>query len=335
MGTVATILEVPVELEAAVMAGLGTRIDGVVVADPYSRFKRARPSREHPGRSLLAMAAVSPPARRDTLPAVAGVEGYLVDLLDVDAHAALIGHLVDDAVLTTDLEAAQGLASNGWAGTIVTRKGERLDAGALYTVGSAGTDAGPLGRRREIKTLSERLETLLEQHAALEGRLDTTRESQQTARNALDAARTALQQAEILKSTTRKDFIEQLEREHQRAEQMAQRFRDELEQVDVYINEAVQTEADATLALKTAEDNRGDRQKAMADAEERVRSCEAARDAAVSAVHDAKARAMGRNERLLTLKTLLSRLDRQINEIQVRRDRVVLGGGCRAAAHRA
>jgi chromosome segregation protein len=322
LGTVSDLLEVPAELEAAVLAALGMHIDGVVVQDGDGLAAAIEHLSGGVGRTMLALANVEPPTRGAQLPQASGVEGFLGDAIGGGKSAHVVAHLINDAVLVSDLTAANDLAATGWPGVIVTRSGERLENGALYTVGSGSEDAGPLGRRREIKALDELLVSLSDEHVALEGRLDKSREGQSAARATLDAARSALQQAEIARSATNKDF-EQLARDHERAEQTAQRFREELGQIDAQIEEAASTEKTAALALKSAEDNRGDRRRAMEASEERVRDTEATRDATVSAVHDAKARAMGRNERLLTTKTLLSRLDRQINEIQVRRDRVV------------
>jgi chromosome segregation protein len=326
LGAISELVDVPVQYESAALAALGIHLDAVVMANSEAVTNALDlVSQDGMERVLVANADVKIAPTRHALPEGAAILGFLVDRIAPERHHVLLTYLLSDAVLVENAVEGERLVEQGWRGTVVTLTGERFEGQAVTFSGAVGDGAGPIGRRREIKELSARLDTLEQQHADLATSLDSLRHAQSTARQSLDTARVEARQAAIYRAEQQKEF-EQLDRQRVLLEQATNRFQQDIGEIerDLLTNRSL--EEDAKTRLREAEDNRGDRQRLLGQAAAKVSEAESVRDTAVGAMHDAKSRAMTASERLLSMRTLLSRLERQINEIQVRRDRVVSVG---------
>jgi chromosome segregation protein len=164
VGTVADLLDVPSELETAVEAVLGDRLQWVVV----ERFEHARAALGYLGREGAGAATLLP---LETLPPASVVPG---DSADVSWAARLIGgsrpelvnYLLGKVGVVGHLDQAENLwRRNGVVATYVTSSGEVLGPTGRLTGGRRdserhGNDQSILGRKRAIRQLDEDLAAL-------------------------------------------------------------------------------------------------------------------------------------------------------------------------------
>src|SRR5262245_59339936 len=168
VGTVADLLDVPRELERAVEAALGERLQWVVM----ETFEAAKAALGYLGRSGGGQATFlpldwlngSPEAHVGTDPGVVG----LAEALVASGHPRLVANLLGTVVVVRDLGAAERLyAQNGNGTSFVTVGGEVLSPpGALGGGRAGGGDASLLARKRAIRDLGEeirRIEAELEE----------------------------------------------------------------------------------------------------------------------------------------------------------------------------
>ena len=148
----ADVLRVPAELERAVAAALGVRLQHVVVSSTEGAVDAIRWLRA--SESGTATALPSDPERRAAVIVPAGRR--LVDALQVDAqHWALAETLLGDVLVADDLDAALEL----WRGathpvTVVTATGEAIDALGAVTGGSEPPlEETLLARARELREI--------------------------------------------------------------------------------------------------------------------------------------------------------------------------------------
>ena len=233
MGTVADLLDVPRELERAVEAALGERLQWVVM----ETFEAAKTALGYLGRSGGGQATFlpldwlngSPEAHVGTDPGVVG----LAEALVASGHPRLVANLLGSVVVVRDLGAAERLyAQNGHGASFVTVGGELLSPPGALGGGRAagGGDASLLARKRAIRDLgAEILRLELEVEEAQErGRraearvaaLDDTQRARATAREAAEAERL----------TASKD-LEQVVREAERVGLAAEALRTEVAQL--------------------------------------------------------------------------------------------------------
>ena len=325
-GTIAGLWDVPEEYEAALQAALSVNIDAVVM-NSFAASQAAFSFVADAATPKVLVAQMDAVAfeRTTVLPADANHVGYLVDLINPPHGRELLAHCISDALLVETIEDACHLIEKGFAGSIVTRDGERFVANAIACIGRTGDTAGPIQRRREIKQLGNEISELQTSHDHLKTELDEARERVEGARVDLDEARIAARETAIIRAEQQKEF-EQLERQRVLLSQATERFRLEMSELERQLETNQSLEMDAKARLRAAEANRGDHQKTIRDAEEIVSERETVRDQELGAMHDAKARANTIGERLISMRTLVSRLERQINEIKVRRERVVSVG---------
>ncbi len=202
VGTVADLLEVPRELERAVEAALGERLQWVVM----ETFEAAKAALTYLGRSGGGQATFlpldwlngSPEAHVGTDPGVVGLAEGLV----ASGHPRLVANLLGSVVVVRDLGAAERLyAQNGHGTSFVTVGGEMLSPPGVLGGGRAvgGGDASLLARKRAIRDLTvelRRLEAELEETQergrradARVAALDESQRARATAREAAEADR--------------------------------------------------------------------------------------------------------------------------------------------------
>ena len=207
----------------------------------------------------------------------------------------------------------------------MTTAGDWTRGDAVTYIAGQGEETGPLQRRREIKELGASLEGLTADHTALNDLIDAARTNLTSSMDALKQARTVARDVAVDVGSLTKEN-EQLARQRSLLSQALQRFDAEMSEVDQQITAHQQRELDAKQRLEAAEADSVDRQREAQEAETKVAEAERVRDDALGQMHDVKARANTVSERLIGLRTLVSRLERQIKEIQVRRERVVSVG---------
>jgi chromosome segregation protein len=358
VGTVADLLEVPPELERAVEAALGERLQWVVM----DTFEAAKAALDYLGRQGRGQATFLPldwlnggpdaPVESDA--AVVGAARALVG----SGHPALVDNLLGSVVVVRDLDAAERLyAANGHDRTFVTVDGEVLGPPGALAGGRPGTtgDASLLGRRRAIRDLGAEAERL---EAALEASLDRVRRAEAAAAAVAQAQREcaeAREAAERERLTAVKD-LEAVGREAERVALVADAARVELAQLQGELAD-VEREAAACrgeladvegLAERVARDIADLRSRIDAEAEEETRRAQAFLDAQIDLAAlagridaiqsdlariqtdegEARDRIRGGEERLVGLRARLEevrgerrRLDEQARVVRGERDR--------------
>ena len=230
VGTVADLLDVPRDLEHAVEAALGERLQWVVM----ETFEAAKTALGYLGQSGGGQATFlpldwlngSPAAHVGTDPGVVG----LAEALVASGHPRLVANLLGSVVVVRDLGAAERLyAQNGHGASFVTVEGELLGPPGALGGGRAagGGDASLLARKRAIRDLGgeiRRLEVELDEMQervrradARVGALDDTQRDRAMARES----------AEVERLTASKD-LEQVVREAERAGLVAEAIRTEI-----------------------------------------------------------------------------------------------------------
>jgi chromosome segregation protein len=244
VGTVADLLDVPRELERAVEAALGERLQWVVM----ETFEAAKAALGYLGRSGSGQATFLPldwlngtqEAHVGRDPGVVGLANALV----TSGHPRLLANLLGSVVVVRDLGAAERLyAQNGHGASFVTVGGELLAPPGALAGGRAasGGDASLLARKRAIRDLRQEIRRheveLLEAQERVrlaEARVAALDESQR-------ARATARENAEAERLTASKD-LEQVVREADRVGLVWEACRAELAQLR---EEAAGVEAEA------------------------------------------------------------------------------------------
>jgi chromosome segregation protein len=222
IGTVASQINVPAELEKAMETALGGAFQNVITGtweDTHQAIDYLKSGR---GRAtflpLNRISAGNPiPA-----PKAAGILGNAADLVEYDPQvAAAIGQLLNRTWIAQDLQIARRALDNhrGAQPTVVTLDGEIIRPGGAVTGGNDGRrqDDSVLAREREFRRLpaqvaaarrsaeeiAESCRTITRQIEQRRSQTNTLREEEQGARHrerqiqsALEAARSRLAQAE-------------------------------------------------------------------------------------------------------------------------------------------
>jgi chromosome segregation protein len=241
VGTVADLLEVPGELEPAVEAVLGERLQWIVV----ERFEHARAAVSYL-RSIDGGAATFVPLEHlpagGPIPSDNGVRWIAGHVRT--RWSGLVSYLLDHVAVVEHLDEAEALwRRNGVVATYVTPAGEVLaPSGRLRGGGRAetATDGAHslLARKRQIRELEEDV-------AGLEGSVGTMQSTAAELSGTLAALRgrlvvldQAIQARETDRMAGEKD-LEQAARELDRVERHAETVRIETGQVDVEYHEAL------------------------------------------------------------------------------------------------
>jgi chromosome segregation protein len=342
-GPLAEALQVPAELETAISAALGARMEALLVDDYAAAAAAAAALEGHAGRAGLLPLAHLRPLEPVHAPAdgsgVIGVAAHLVRVEDSlkPAVRALLGHVlvVSEAVVAQRLVRAPSpdavRPSLPAHAVVVTLAGEVYDASGPVTV---GREAAPtmLEQARERRDLAAELEQLAARAATLEAAHAAASAAVEAARAALAQAQSVLRQAqdEERRATVardsagleaervahdvqfRREQMEQLNAEHQALRQAWQVAGHELEALagarqsaEAALRLASADMAGFSLQAATAELNRW--QTAAAVAERAVQAAETRSAELAQARDDAQALLADRQARI-------ARLEREARE---------------------
>jgi chromosome segregation protein len=254
VGTVADLLEVPTELETALEAVLGDRLQWVVV----ERFEQARAALAYLGREGAGAATLLP---LETLPPA---QELPEDSADIRWAARLVGgsrpelvrYLLGRVGMVSHLDQAETLwRRNGVVATYVTSSGEVLAPTGRLSGGRRdserqGNDQSILGRKRAIRDLDDemvRLRRGVEDAVQRLGELDS-----EVARLSLrgDGLRSSYQAQEAARLTGQKD-VESVGREEERVRRHLGTLAAEAQELDAERSETAQRldELEGSLAV--------------------------------------------------------------------------------------
>jgi chromosome segregation protein len=193
IGTLGELIEVPAELERAVEAALGGRVQDIVVegwqdAEAAVDFLK----RNQAGRATFLPLDSLRPGRASDAPRVAGVLGLASELVKFDpAIRPAVELALNHTLVVEDLPTARRLLGRAGGATLVTLDGEIVRPSGSVTGGSENKakDSGMLSRARTLRELPPQIEAGTTQVAAHEARVAAARRDQTAARAALDALR--------------------------------------------------------------------------------------------------------------------------------------------------
>jgi chromosome segregation protein len=168
LGLVSDAFRASAEVEKAIEAVLGHRLQTVVVRDRDAGLALAsflKESREGRGAFLpLSVASAGEPAALDA--SVPGVIGTALEKVTYDPeYALLVKHLLGGVVVVQDLAAAVAYSRTGRPHTVVTLEGEVFEPTGEVVGGLAeGPGVGALQKKREIAELAERVAAIDSEH---------------------------------------------------------------------------------------------------------------------------------------------------------------------------
>ncbi|HEY3450043.1 MAG TPA: chromosome segregation protein SMC [Myxococcales bacterium] len=163
-GLVSDVVRAPPELERAIEAVLGDRLQTVIVSDKEKGLSLAtflKESQEGRGAFLpLTVDPGEPVVEPD--PSVLGVVGAAATLVTcAEQFSLLLRHLLGDVVVVKDLDAAVAYSRTGRPHTIVTLDGEVIEPSGCIVGGTLeGPGVGALHKKREIADLEEKVKII-------------------------------------------------------------------------------------------------------------------------------------------------------------------------------
>ncbi len=230
IGALGDLIEVPAELERAVEAALGGRVQDVVVErweDAEAAVAFLKETRS--GRATLLPLDTLRPGRPAEVPRLPGVLGLASELVKYKAQVGPAVELALNRILVVqDLPTARRLLHGlderrgGSSATLVTLDGEIVRPTGSVTGGSEGgrRDSGLLARARALRDLPAQIQAAQREAAGHEAVVLEARRGQEAAQLAINAVRA--QQSE-LRAAAERDAGERnrLELEAERARQKA------------------------------------------------------------------------------------------------------------------
>jgi chromosome segregation protein len=193
VGTLGELIEVPAELERAIEAALGGRVQDIVVhgwADAEAAVDFLK--RNQAGRATFLPLDTLRPGRAADVPRAAGVLGLASELVRFDpAIRPAVELALNHTLVVEDLATARRWLGRAGGATLVTLDGEIVRPSGAVTGGSENKnrDSGMLSRARALRELPPQVEAGTAQVAAHEARVAEARREQGAARAALDALR--------------------------------------------------------------------------------------------------------------------------------------------------
>jgi chromosome segregation protein len=193
VGALGDLIEAPPELERAIEAALGGRVQDVVVR----RWEDAEAGVAYLKRTQAGRATFLPldnlrPSRPADAPRMVGVLGLATDLVKFDPTIRPAVELVlNHVVIVEDLPTTRKLLARDGRATLVTLEGEIVRPGGSVTGGSEGKnrDSGVLSRARALRELPPQIAATAAEVREREARLAQARRDQETARTALNSLR--------------------------------------------------------------------------------------------------------------------------------------------------
>jgi chromosome segregation protein len=323
VGTVADLLEVPPELERAVEAVLGERLQWIVVerfdqarsAVAWLRANRAGSATFLPLETVVDRSAASLPPGDDAMSLewlTRRVTGSVPALVD-----ALLGRVA----LVDHLDQAEALwRRNGVVATYVTPAGEVLGPTGRLHGGGAEPDAAAsslLARKRRIRELEQEVRRLEALATGAEDRAAALGEEVAALRGRLRRVEGEIQAREAERLAGEKD-LEQVVREQERVRRHLETVGFETEQVEREARETVGLLADLEQRIAAARAAEAGRERAMASLREAIEAAQAEETALVAELTACRVEVASIGERGEALGRELARLDEIERDLRLR-----------------
>lgn len=348
LGTVASLLRVPADLDKAIEIALGGAFQNIVTTD-WDQAQRAIEFLKRSGRgraTFLPLDRLHPLPRIDA-PRLDGIVGNAMDLVGYDAAVADVAlSLLGRVWVADDLPASRrALDRHGGRGrpTVVTRGGEIVRPGGAVTGGrdSSRRDDSVLARERELRELPQQLQSAAERVEEIAARCqklgDELNEGQRLLRESRQMLgdqneRAAAQQREVQELRRQVDRAQQAVRWH--TERMEQ-LNTELSTLDRQESEFTETVHELTEQQRAADEQLqrveaeasatgvsdllhelADLRAAAAEAEGHLRGQRTERENLSRSLQSARAQAQDKEERMATLSGEASALATRLEEVR-------------------
>lgn len=325
VGLVADRLVSPPELDGALAAALGDRLQQVVVESPERGLEAIAFLRENEaGRATaLPQRLRRTVGERPSVPDDEAVLGRLTELVEcAPEDESLMQHLLASFVVVRDLDSALRIHRAGSDAILVTLDGDRIEPDGSMS-GGAGDDSGAhlleLQREvRELETVVAHLDDQLTEAVRVHGDLRRGIAQRQAA---IDAARTEAHDAEIAIVKAEKD-VRRIQGEVESVDAGIARLGDEIGALGTALEQASDEEREAKSEIESAK-NAGD------DAKQELKAAEAVygqRQVSVeeqaARATEVRVRAAQARERAESDRGALDRLSRSITELDDREGRL-------------
>jgi chromosome segregation protein len=193
IGALGDLVQVPSELERAIEAALGGRLQDIVVqrwedAEAAVAFLKQRQA----GRATFLPLDSLRPGRTVDAPAAAGVLGLASELVTFDpAIRPAVELALNHIVVVHDLPVARRLLTANGRGTLVTVEGDIVRPGGSVTGGaeSRARDSGVLARARTLRDLPAQIQAAAAEVGQRQTQVAEARAAQEAARSAGAALR--------------------------------------------------------------------------------------------------------------------------------------------------
>ena len=208
VGALGELIEVPPELERAIEAAMGGRLQDIVVqAWEDAEAAVAFLKRQRNGRATFLPLDSLHPSRAVDVPHLAGVLGRASELVKFDAAIKPAVELALNRILVVEdlptahrlLKASARERGRGGRATLVTIEGDIVRPGGSVTGGSQNQrrDSGLLARARALRALPDQIEAAKAQVATYQAQVDVARGHQAAARAAIEALRTRREEVAV------------------------------------------------------------------------------------------------------------------------------------------
>ncbi len=306
VGTVASRLQAPPELETAIETALGGHLQDIITDTwDHAAAAIALLKESKSGRCTFWPINTVRPAHGGGRAPSAHAEGVLGPALDLvrfdEAYRPVFTHLLGGILVVRDLDAARAVQSAGSAATLVTLTGELVRPAGSLTGGAPERSGGVLAREREVRALPEQIAALEAGVTAAQDALDAERRraEEMTARTrALEVRQRDLSARRTAEATEESKQRQQAARVEQEVAWLAsseQQARREMDALD-------RREADLKAALAATEEKQNAAKAALDDLRTRLTAADSS--AAQAALSDARTAAAVADQALRSQRAL-------------------------------
>ena len=327
VGTVATLLQVPAELETAVETALGGHLQDIVTLtwdDAAAAIALLKESKS--GRcTFWPLNAVRPGHRGAPSGAgLPGVVGAALDLVNFDErYRSVFANLLGNILVVRDLDAARAVSAAGGGATLVTLGGELVRPAGSVTGGAPErAGSGVLAREREVRELPAQIAATEHDVAVAQAALDKERLLSQQVLAQISAVEekqrelSARHQAQSATVAAQRQQVSRVEQEVAWRESLRKQAQGELDALD-------KRESEIMAALASGQERQASAQAHLEALRQRLTTL----DPAVAQARVAEARmaaALGEQELRslrITLAGLLANQGRLLEQVTAKRAR--------------
>jgi chromosome segregation protein len=293
-GLLIDFVECPAQLEVALAAALGERIEALVTSDTASGLELLEWLKARDLGRVTALAMKSLEAERPSRCELddPAISVRLADALTAAPEvSALVQRILENVfVVTSSADALRLWEASGGRATMVTLDGQVIDdRGAMRGGRPTSVGADLLGQKREIRDLESEVRALKERHDALDAEFNSTKATLLGHRDAAERAQSEVKQQEIQFAEMRKDQVRATE-DVEAARQRQSAIEREIALQEEQIAETREDRDQAAAQMAEAKGEIESLERSMSVHAQQIESHRAEADRLAAAVTDARVR---------------------------------------------